>query len=241
MTPSLLALDTATEALALALTTPAGRWLRNEAGGALSSARLLPLVNALMAEAGQPLAALQAIAFGHGPGAFTGLRTACAVAQGLGFGLGRPLLAIDSLLIVADDARQRHGGDHWWVAMDARMDEAYAALYQHDGSRWQVLRAPQLYTRDALAAIWLVEPPQRVAGSAVTAFAAALPWGAALQVGTEHDRAAALLRLAEAAWRDGPQLDAADALPLYLRDKVALTTAERQLMKAAAVVAGGAA
>jgi len=234
MTPSLLALDTATEALALALTTPAGRWCRNEAGGALSSARLLPLVNALMADAAAPLSALDAIAFGHGPGAFTGLRTACAVAQGLGFGLGRPLLAIDSLLIVADDARHQHGGDHWWVAMDARMDEVYAAAYQHDGSRWQPLRAPQLYTRQALAAAWLAEPPLRVAGSAVAAFADSLPWGDALRVGGECDRAAALLRLAEAAWQHGPQLDAADALPLYLRDKVALTTAERLVVKAAA-------
>ena len=117
MSPHLLALDTATETMALALCTPAQLRGQQEAGGALSSARLLPAIQALLADAGLALADLDAIAYGRGPGAFTGLRTACAVAQGLGFGANRPLLAIDSLMIVAEDARQHSGGDQWWVAM----------------------------------------------------------------------------------------------------------------------------
>jgi len=234
MTPCLLALDTATELMALGLVTPAGRFTHSEPGGALSSARLLPALQALLAQASTTLAQVDAIAFGQGPGAFTGLRTACAVAQGLGFGAGKPLLALDSLMLVAEDARAQHGGDQWWVAMDARMDEAYAAPYQHDGQRWTALRPPQLYTLPALAAAWTEAPPQRVAGSAVAAFAHRLPLGQALAVASEHDRAAALLRLAAQAWQQGPLLDAADALPLYLRDKVALTTAERLQARPAA-------
>jgi tRNA threonylcarbamoyladenosine biosynthesis protein TsaB len=234
MTPRLLALDTATDVLALGLATPAGRWHRQAPGGAQASAALLPAIGALAAEAGLALQDLDAIAFGQGPGAFTGLRTACAVAQGLALGLDRPLLAIDSLLIVAEDARTQHGGDDWWVSMDARMDEVYAAAYRHDGQRWQTQQAPQLWTRPALAQAWQAAPPQRVAGSAVTAFPDGLPWGDTLRVGAETDRAAALLRLAEAAWADGERLDAAQALPLYLRDKVALTTDERLALKAAA-------
>ena len=234
MNPSLLALDTATDALAVALLTPAGRWHANEPGGALASARLLPLVEALLREAGTRLQALDAIAFGQGPGAFTGLRTACAVAQGLGLGSGRPLLAVDSLLIVAEDARQQAEAaglatsGAWWVAMDARMDEAYAAAYFHDGHGWQPGRAPQLYTLPALAAAWAEAPPQRVAGNALAAFSDRLPAPGAACWAEVQDRAAALGRLAEAAWGRQALLDPADALPLYLRDKVALTTAERQ-------------
>lgn len=234
MTPRLLALDTATDLLSAALLTPAGRAGRNEAGGALASARLLPLLLQLLADAGTGVAQLQAIAYGQGPGAFTGLRTACAVAQGLGFAHGTPLLAIDSLLIVAEDARAQAleageaTGGVWWVAMDARMDEVYAAAYAHDGAGWRVQVAPQLWTLPALAAAWQAAPPLRVAGNAPAAFGDRLPCAAAATWPQQRDRAAALLRLAEAAWAEGRTLAAADALPLYLRDKVALTTAERQ-------------
>ena len=101
----LLALDTSTDRLAAALLAPAGRWHVNQAGGALASARLIPALMGLLADAGLTLAQVQGIAFGQGPGAFTGLRTACAVAQGLAFAGETPVLAIDSLLIVAEDAR----------------------------------------------------------------------------------------------------------------------------------------
>jgi len=243
MTARLLALDTSTDLLAVALCTPAGRWCRNEAGGAQASSRLLPLVLQLLAQAGTAPAQLQAIAFGQGPGAFTGLRTACAAAQGLGFAHGTPLLAIDSLLLVAEDARAQAAGAGddgdglWWVAMDARMDEVYAAAYRRARGAWHEATAPRLWTLPALAATWQAAPPTRVAGSAVDAFAERLPWQGAARWPRQQDRAAALLRLAEAAWAEGRTLAAADALPLYLRDKVALTTAERQAGAPAATAA----
>ncbi|MDP1092203.1 tRNA (adenosine(37)-N6)-threonylcarbamoyltransferase complex dimerization subunit type 1 TsaB, partial [Klebsiella pneumoniae] len=86
-----------TETMALALVTPGQTVVFEAAGGAQASARMLPEIRALLAAAGLALADLDAIAFGQGPGAFTGLRTACAVAQGLAFGLDNPVLAIDSL------------------------------------------------------------------------------------------------------------------------------------------------
>ncbi len=230
MTPTLLALDTATDRLAAGLLAPSGRWCVNEAGGAAASARLIPLLMALLHGAGLAMPQVQAVAFGQGPGAFTGLRTACAVAQGLAFAHATPVLAIDSLLIVAEDARHQAGvaGDgHWWVAMDARMDEVYAAAYQHGPCGWVVQQSPRLYTVGALADVWQATPPQRVAGSAIGAFADRLPWGNAARWPHCADRAAALLRLAEAAWAAGATLSAEAALPLYLRDKVAQTTAER--------------
>jgi len=108
------------------------------------------------------------------------------------------------------------------------MDEAYAAAYRRAAGGWLVEHAPALWPLAALAEAWRLEPPACVAGSALEAFGARLPSGSALRIGAPHDRAAALARLACAAWQRGEAVDAALALPLYLRDKVALTTAERQ-------------
>jgi tRNA threonylcarbamoyladenosine biosynthesis protein TsaB len=226
---NLLAFDTSTERMAIGVATPAGNFTSDAEGGARASATLLPQIAALLARAGLVLHEIDAIAFGRGPGAFTGLRTSCAVAQGLGFGLGRPLLPIDSLLVVAEDACAGAAPCEVALAMDARMNEVYAARYRWDGARWTLLDAPALYTLEALAARWRGLHADLVAGSALDAFGAGrlgVPAGVA-RVPRERDRAAALLRLARVAAAAGEGIDAALALPLYLRDKVALTTAER--------------
>jgi tRNA threonylcarbamoyladenosine biosynthesis protein TsaB len=244
MTPCLLALDTSTDQLAVALLAPSGRLSLNEPGGALASARLIPALMQLLDQAGLTLTQVQAIAFGQGPGAFTGLRTACAVAQGLAMAHDTPVLAIDSLLINAEDARVQALASgsaalpDWWVAVDARMDEVYAARYRFADDAWQVQMAPQLWTLPALAAAWQADPPQQIAGSAISAFADRLPWDRAGLWPQTADRAAALLRLADAAWAQGQGLRADQALPLYLRDKVALTTAER-MARRDALASGG--
>ena len=235
MSRCLLAFDTSTERMTVALRVQGVDHLHDAPGGAAASAALLPAIHRLLDTAGTTLGALDAIAFGRGPGAFTGLRTSCAVAQGLGFGLGRPLLSIDSLLLAAEDARRqaapRAAEFEVGVAMDARMDEAYAGRYRWRGGRWQVLEAPALYTLPALAAAWADAPPW-LAGSALAAFGDRLPLAPAVpRLPRERDRAAALLALAQQAFDDGATLDAAQALPTYLRDKVALTTREREALK----------
>lgn len=240
--PTLLAFDTATEAMALAVHARGRSWHLDAPGGAQASATLLPQALGLLAEAGLRPAELDFIAFGRGPGAFTGLRTACAVAQGLGYGLGCPLLPIDSLLIVAEDARVQAGGDaaaplDVLVAMDARMDEAYAAAYRWQQGAWQTLHEPALTTLPALRARVADLPPatmpQRLAGTAWTVFGERLPRPAGARRVPEVARAAALGRLAVQAAAQGNGLPAAAALPLYLRDKVALTTQERDAARAA--------
>jgi tRNA threonylcarbamoyladenosine biosynthesis protein TsaB len=237
--PRLLAFDTSTEALAVALQSPGGLHAWCGPGGAAASAGLIPRIETLLAGAGMHFADLQAIAFGRGPGAFTGLRTSCAVAQGLAEGLGLPVLAIDSLLVVAEDARAQLGGDaagalQVQVAMDARMGEVYAGAYAFDGMRWHCTAPPSLRSPDELNADWAHAPPRCMAGSALGVFGARLHTGRAQCVAQEVQRAAALMRLAQQAWRDGAGVDPADALPLYLRDKVALTVAERQAARVAA-------
>lgn len=233
----LLAFDTSTEVMAAGLAVGGRSLHRLAPGGAQASAGLLPLLHAVLAEAGIGLAALDAIAFGRGPGAFTGLRTSCAVAQGLGLGLDRPLLPLDSLLVVAEDARRQAGcaeGEEIGVVMDARMQEAYAARYRWAAGGWKETSPPALYTLPALQAAWGAAPPSRLCGSGLAVFGDALPFTAAVpQVPAEADRAAALLALAQAAWAAGAGIDAAAALPLYLRDKVALTTREREAQRAA--------
>lgn len=231
MSAALLAVDCSTERLVLAVSGPAGVLTLDEAGGAESSRRVLPAALELLRQAGLALQALDAVAFARGPGAFTGLRTATSVAQGLAYGAGKPVLALDSLLIVAEDARVQCAGAAGFevgVAMDARMNELYAARYRWLGDDWQTLQAPALYAPGA----WAADAPV-LAGSGL----ALLPAGAtaaARQLPQAQDRAGALLRLAQLAWARGEALDAAQALPLYLRDKVAQTTAEREAARAAA-------
>ncbi|MBL8323413.1 MAG: tRNA (adenosine(37)-N6)-threonylcarbamoyltransferase complex dimerization subunit type 1 TsaB [Rubrivivax sp.] len=256
----LLAFDTSTERLAVAAAGPRGIFAFNGAGGPVASAELLPRIHEALSAAGLRLADVAAIGFGRGPGAFTGLRTSCAVAQGLGLGAGRPLLPLDSLLVVAEDAC---GGEPCAagdpaphqdaaagapalvaVAMDARMDEVYGALYAPAAAGWATWREPALYTLAAWSE--LIEGHAgrlyALAGSALPAFGARLhcPPGVR-RVGDEHDRAHALLRLAQVAWHAGAAVDAADALPLYLRDKVALTSAERAAAASRGSAAPGAA
>jgi tRNA threonylcarbamoyladenosine biosynthesis protein TsaB len=233
MHPTLLALDTSTDRLSLAVCARGQVWLHESQGGALASQQLLPQALALLAQAGCGVSDCDAIAFGAGPGAFTGLRTACAAAQGLALGAGKPVLAIDSLMLVADDAREQLALPPMttvWAVMDARMDEIYAAAYRqtHADAPWQVVVAPCLVTPAQLHPHWQAEPPSVVAGSALEVFGARLELPeAAVRAAQAQSRAAALARLALKHWQAGQGVDAALALPVYLRDQVALTMAQR--------------
>jgi tRNA threonylcarbamoyladenosine biosynthesis protein TsaB len=242
----LLALDTSTEfcSVALLLAGPAassGRtapqyesgdtrvWFRHEATGAVSSTRLLPAVRELFDDAGVALGDCSAIAFGAGPGSFTGLRTATGVAQGLAFGLGVPVVPVSTLAACAEAARLNTPSmtARVLVALDARMDEVYWAEYESaaDG-QWRTLHPASL---DAPAAVPLPDAPFSLAGNAAAAFGDRLP---ALAAAAHVDRDAlphalpvALIGLR--AWRAGGAVAPELAAPDYVRDKVAQTTAER--------------
>lgn len=229
----LLAFDTATEHMSIALRGGSSLSTHEAAGGAAASAALIPAIQALLSKAGLGFGDVDAIGYGRGPGAFTGLRTACSVAQGLALGLGRPVLVLDTLMAVAEDCRLDVPHDDVWVAMDARMQQVYAAHYRHDGERWQTASDAALYDLDALAALWRAAPPRCVAGTALTAFGERLPVGDAVTRPDALPRGRALAALASGAWRAGLLHDAADAQPLYLRDKVALTTVEREAARIA--------
>jgi tRNA threonylcarbamoyladenosine biosynthesis protein TsaB len=239
MNATFLAFDTATEHLSIAIGVRDEVFLHEAAGGAQASATIIPAIRQLLAQAGVTLRQLDAIAFGRGPGAFTGLRTACSVAQGLALGSSKPVLPIDTLLAIAEDARAgRSEPQRTWAVMDARMNEIYAAQYQFADGRWSVIDKPLLTTPAALNERWQAQAPMWIAGNALTAFAGQLSMRDAQCVPGALPRAAAMLMLAQALWVQGGAVDAALALPLYLRDKVAQTTIEREAAKAAKEASG---
>lgn len=224
-------------------TTPTDQqWLHTGEGGAQASAHLVPAVLALLAQAGTSLAELDALVWGCGPGSFTGLRTAAAVAQGLAYGTrpprhpnGLPVLSVDTLLAVAEEARHQHGLTQVVAVLDARMDEVYTAPFQFDGHRWSEpgdfgLLAPEH-----------IEVPVgwALAGNADAAYpgriAPAVPAAARVVV---LPTASALLRLAPALLAAGQAVPADQALPRYIRDKVAKTTQERADERLAQATAG---
>lgn len=226
----LLALDGATEHLALALVAPDGRVHAQElAGGAQASAKLLPSLKAWMAAQGVQAGQLAGLVLGRGPGAFTGLRAVAAVAQGLAWGWNLRVIPVDSLLLPVE-AGAPPQAQRCAAIVDARMGEVYAAQYERvaDGG-WRCVHEPALWAPARLRECWQgTDAPQHWLGNAHAMLG--LPEPSALPPGA---RAAALGRIGWTAWREGQGGDPAAALPCYVRDKVALTTAERAALAAA--------
>lgn len=222
---NLLALDTSTEVFAIAVQRGGEVFQHQAPGGAQASAALIPAIQRLLAQAGLALPELDAIVFGRGPGSFTGLRTACSVTQGLAFGASVPVLPVETLLAVAEDARSRAGVSRVVALLDARMDEVYAAAYEWDGRAWHRHGAIALDAPHNVA----VPPGWAMAGNVFGAYGSRLPAGQRVDA---LPAATALLRLAPALLAAGQAVPAGGALPLYIRDKVAQTTAERAAARA---------
>ena len=187
---------------------------------------VLPMLERLLAQRGLSARALDAVAFGAGPGAFTGLRIACGVAQGLALARGIPVLGVSTLETVAEES----GAQRALVCLDARMREVYYSALERVPGGWRESVEAQCV---APAAAPL--PPGEDwlgCGSGFAAYGEALRnrFGAALaRVSAEaHPSAVALARLAAPRLAAGQGVDAALAAPRYLRDKVALTTQERK-------------
>ncbi len=214
--------------------------------------RLLPMVAGLLAQANLTQADIQAVAFGQGPGGFTGLRVACAVAQGMALALDIGVIPVGSLDAIAHDVARRDRPTVVAVVMDARMGEAYAALFilapgkpSGDADAPVVVQAPVLLAGGDLPA-WLQDAEAQaqrvlvehaydstrcawvVAGDGWAAHAGqqapAAPWEIDP---VDRPSAHAVARLGVQALIEGKTIDAAHAQPLYVRDKVAFTTAER--------------
>lgn len=230
----LLAIDTSTETLSVAVGDGSDACLSfTGPGGATASATLIPQVRRLMAEAGWTFGMLDAIVFGAGPGSFTGLRTACSVTQGLAFGADVPVLPADTLQAVAEEARYATGASRVHAVLDARMDEIYAAVWSWESGAWRAIGNATLGKPEQL----VVAPGMTLAGNAFAAYGERLARPGSTQT-LAWPTASAMLRLAPALWAAGCAVPAAQAMPHYIRDKVAKTTAERLAEQAAAPAPG---
>ncbi|SHH03578.1 tRNA (adenosine(37)-N6)-threonylcarbamoyltransferase complex dimerization subunit type 1 TsaB [Massilia sp. CF038] len=232
--PIILALETSSELASCALLKEDTLFARASSGVRTHSQAILPLVQELLAEAGITLADCDAIAFGAGPGSFTGVRTACGIAQGLAYGAGLPVLPLMTLDAMALACREQSGARDILAVLDARMGEVYWAQY-HDG----VLTAgPALCAPADLAAL-PTDGPLTACGNGLSAYPEAFAdraWRAgALTEIMPH--AAQIAQLAVAALAAGAAVAPAAAQPLYLRNKIAYTSAERQVINAAKAAA----
>lgn len=224
----ILALDASTETCAVALGGDGGFVERSTIAGQRHSELLLPMIQALLADAGIGIEALDGVAFGSGPGSFTGLRIACGVAQGLALGADLPVIGVPTLAAMAEAARVRDGSRRVIAALDARMREVYIAAYAYEETSWRECVAPAVSAPEAaplpMGSNWLgagggfgVYPALRK--RLETALGRCDP--------EIMPTASAIGALALSGFAAGAGVAARDAAPLYVRHRVALTTAER--------------
>ncbi|WP_437882996.1 tRNA (adenosine(37)-N6)-threonylcarbamoyltransferase complex dimerization subunit type 1 TsaB [Pseudomonas sp. LRF_L74] len=223
---TLLALDTATEACSVALLHD-GRVLSHyEVIPRLHAQRLLPMVRTLLGEAGVALAEVDGIAFGRGPGAFTGVRIAIGVVQGLAFALDRPVLPVSNLAILAQRALREHGAQQVASAIDARMDEVYWGCYRAEAGEMRLLGSEAVLPPEQASVPRGAEGPWFGAGTGWGSYGQRIALPVVARDGGMLPHAEDLLRLACYAWQRGEALPAEQALPVYLRDNVATPKAQ---------------
>jgi len=220
-----LALETSTEYCSVALWQDGRSYELNELVGQKHSERLISMVDEVLKDAGIKIQQLDGIAFGKGPGSFTGVRIACGAAQGLAFGTDLPVAGICTLEALAEAS----GKTRVIAVLDARMGEIYHAAYEKLNGFWAEACSPCLCKPEDAPPVagneWFG------IGSGFAMHGMTLEQGYAGQLsgmdGSAVPQAAAIAALGAARIAAGLGVDAAQALPLYLRDKVALKTSER--------------
>lgn len=223
---NLLAIDTSTEFLSLALQYKGQVLARHFHAGQSHSQQVLPTIRELLDEVQADIKDLQAIVYGAGPGSFTGLRIACGVAQGLAFGADLPVLGVSTLMALAEAS----GHSRVVACLDARMGEVYHAVYLRAGAGWHTVMQPGLYKPTQLPAIegrdWVG------VGNGWAAYSDELfgCYGEQIRetMPEQYPEARAMLVLAQPQLEAGLGLPAAEAAPVYIRNRVALKTHERE-------------
>jgi tRNA threonylcarbamoyladenosine biosynthesis protein TsaB len=218
-----LAIETSTEHCSVALQQGGEVLSHSELAGQRHSEILLARIDRLLGDAGCRLQDIDGIAFGAGPGSFTGVRIAASVAQGLAFGLGIPVMPVCTLEALAEAS----GHDRVACAFDARLDEVYFAAYQRSGENWHAIVPPCLAAIGELASLSGADWAGVGSGFAILEGELARHLQLA-QIRPElYPDAGAVAILGTRMLADGGGMDASAAQPIYLRDKVAMTTIER--------------
>ncbi len=246
-----LAFETSTDMMSVAVSRGTQTWHYHGVGGSNASAQLIPVIQDLLGQAELTLNDLTALVIGHGPGSFTGLRTACSVAQGLAIGANLKVIPIDTLMAVAEEARvkldlaeaEKCLPYQVGVLMDARMSEVYAGTYQWvpEKSQWKPVLPLQVGPPEIMLQA-INNLPMRCnvwAGNGFDVYKDRLNLTAHMTTNCpticadSMPHALALLRLSHTEWVCGNAVAPEHVQPLYIRDKVAQTTAEREAIKAA--------
>jgi tRNA threonylcarbamoyladenosine biosynthesis protein TsaB len=223
---SLLSLDTSTEFLSLALQVGDKTFTHLQQAGTSASELILPQIQALLESANVKLSDLGGIAFGAGPGSFTGVRIACGVTQGLGFGANLPVTGVNTLLALAEAS----GEDKVIACLDARMGEIYHAAFERKNNEWVEICATKVCKPEAAP---ILEGAWSGVGSGWAAYGEVLN-----KVYSENlskiftnitPTAEAILQLAKPIFAAGKAKPASEAAPIYIRNRVALTSSEREV------------
>src|SRR6266849_1622576 len=238
---NLLAIDTSTDFCSVAASRGAALVSRHEPAGRRQAERILDMVGAVLAEARLEIAEIEGIAYGAGPGSFTGLRIAAGVTQGLALARGIGVVGVGTLLALVEEAAEQAAEkatdktarqvprERIIACLDAHMGEVYHAAYRRAGAGWEEVSAPGLYKPEAVPLAsgrdWLgcgdgfAAYRERLAARLGECVSAIRP--------EATPTARAVLKLAIPRFAAGEAKDAAAAVPVYLRDKVALKTSER--------------
>src|SRR5688572_16343923 len=225
---NLLAVETSTELCSVALLRDDELFVEEALAQNRHSELLVPMLRRLLERARLTPREMDAFAFGQGPGSFTGIRIACGIVQGLALGAARPVVPVPSLLALAEQT----GETRVVAAVDARMGGAYLAAYARDGADWKEVIAPRLVDAASVPALpggqWVAT------GSGFDRHAwlrDAYRQPVEMRYEADLPRAGAIARVAVHRFLRGAAVRAEQAAPLYLRDKVALTSEERQARK----------
>ncbi len=226
---NLLALDTSADFCSVAASRGGEVFASHERAGQRHAEMILGAVRRVLERAGLELAEIEGIAFGEGPGSFTGLRVACGVAQGIAFARGIGVIGVSTLLALAEECAGDASEPRVIACVDAHMGEVYHAAYRGSAAGWEALHAPAVCRPEAVPAVpgggW------NGCGSGFAAHGGEVSRRYAPQLATLDAQASptarAVLRLARGRFEAGEALDAANAVPVYLRDKVALKQGER--------------
>jgi tRNA threonylcarbamoyladenosine biosynthesis protein TsaB len=225
MSANILALDTSTENCSVALLTDNNLYTRSAIAPRDHTKLVLPMVDEVLKEAGLKLADIDALAFGRGPGSFTGVRIGIGIAQGLAFGADLPMIGISTLAAMAQASYRQHGAEQAACAIDARMSEVYWGRYvRQENGDWQLI--------DEECVIPPAELAEQIATDEQSWAQVGTGWGAyseelaGLKINTQasdvlYPDAQDIVHLARYRWLAGETVSAEESSPVYLRDKVA--------------------
>ena len=224
----LLALDTSSDACSASVLTETGCFTEFALTPRAHTQLILPMLESVLKQAQLNLADMDAIAFGRGPGAFTGIRIATGITQGLALAVNKPVLPISTLAALAQQAFRQLNAKQILVALDARMGEVYWGMYQVEQGRLVLQGEEQVLAPEAVKlptiSNWIA------VGSAWAAYPVLAERAASVVTHLYPDFLPSAEFIAELAYfdfLDGKALPAEQAQPIYLRNKIAQTIQER--------------